>query len=69
MSDTNGIGAPTCHCWLEHEGAAFDFANGRRLAIAAEEYRAIVKARDVRTYTPEEVSINILRHGHYGPWE
>ena len=27
MSDNNGIGAPICHCWIEHEGAAFDFAN------------------------------------------
>lgn len=66
---TNRAGESIGHCWLEHDGKAFDLANGRRLTIAADEYRKVVKARDVRTYTPEEVSINVLKHGHYGPWE
>jgi hypothetical protein len=66
---TNPAGESIGHCWLERHGTAFDFANGRQLAYRADEYRRVVKALDVRVYTPEEVSINIIRHGHYGPWQ
>ena len=65
---TNAAGQAIGHCWLEHDGYAYDFSNGNHFEFEVAEFRQITQARDVRSYTPEEVSINIIRHRHCGPW-
>jgi hypothetical protein len=65
---TTATGAPIEHCWLEHDGKAYDFSNGNRFEFPVAEFRRITKARDITTYTSEEVSVNIIKHGHLGPW-
>ena len=66
---TNAAGHAIRHCWLEHDGHAYDFSNGNSFEFEVDEFRRITQVRDVRTYTPEEVSINIIRHRHCGPWD
>ncbi len=64
----NGFGQTIGHCWLEHDGRAYDFSNGNSFEFGADEYRQITQARDVQTYEANDVSVNIVRQGHYGPW-
>lgn len=66
---TNAQGQDIGHCWLEHDGFVFDFSNGKLFKIEVGEYREMTKARDITVYTSEEVSINVIRHGHYGAWK
>lgn len=64
----NAAGVAIDHCWLESRGSAYDFSNGNAFELDAVEYRKLTQARDVVAYTGEEVAVNIVRHGHYGPW-
>jgi hypothetical protein len=64
----NASGEPIEHCWLEANGYAYDFSNGNYFALPADRYRELTKATNVIAYTSNEVSFNIIRHGHYGPW-
>jgi hypothetical protein len=66
---TNASGNSIEHCWLEHNGYAYDFSNGNRFEFPVDEFRQITKARDITTYTSEEISVNVIKHGHYGPWK
>lgn len=65
---TNARGQELGHCWLEHDGFAYDFSNGNSFRMEVDEFRRITHARDVSVYTSREVSVNILTHGHLGPW-
>jgi hypothetical protein len=66
---TNAAGNEIEHCWLEHNGFAYDFSNGNRFEFPVSEFRKITKARHVTVYSSEEVSVNVIRHGHFGPWK
>lgn len=66
---TNAAGRTIEHCWLEHNGNAYDFSNGNRFEFPADEFRQMTKARNITTYTSEQVSVNIVKHGHFGPWK
>lgn len=66
---TNGRGEHIGHCWLESGGFAYDFSNGNAFRLDVSEYRRLTSARDISVYTSEEVSVNVIRHGHYGPWD
>lgn len=65
---TNAAGDEVKHCWLEHNGYAYDFSNGNRFEFPSDEYHEITKARDVTRYTSEEISVNVIKYRHYGPW-
>ena len=65
---TNAQGKAMGHCWLEHGGYAYDFSNGNYFRMEVDEFRRLTQARDVSVYTSQEVSVNILTHGHLGPW-
>jgi len=62
---TNAAGEAIEHCWLEHNGYAYDFSKGNRFEFPAEEFREITKARGITVYTSEEVSVNIINRGHW----
>ena len=66
---TNASGKQIKHCWLEHNGYAYDFSNDNSFEFTVEEFRKITNARDILTYTSKEVSVNLVTHGHYGPWK
>lgn len=66
---TNGHGQAIGHCWLESRGVAYDFSNGNRFSMPAAEYRELTKARDVTEYTSEQISVNVIKSGHLGPWK
>lgn len=57
------------HAWVEIGQVAFDFSNGREIAMRAGRYREIGEASDVREYTRTEAAEHIRRTEHAGPWE
>ena len=65
---TNAGGQAIAHCWLEHNGFAYDFSNGNRFGFPVGRFRKITKACNITSYTSEQVSVNVIRHRHYGPW-
>lgn len=66
---TNAQGVALGHCWLESNGFAYDFSNGNTFRSPVATFREVTAASGVTEYTSEEVSVNIIRSGHYGPWK
>ena len=66
-------GKPFGHCWIEKGGKCIDKSNGKNLNIPKRVYLGIlqapVKGTKLFKYTPEQVSINVLKHKHWGPWD
>ena len=56
------------HAWIETQGVALDFANGRRIGIRAEKYRAAGRASNVREYEIMQALVEAARSRHWGPW-
>lgn len=50
---------------------ALDKSNGKELEIPAPVYYLIgkINSEEVKKYNKEEIRKNILKHGHWGPWE
>jgi hypothetical protein len=47
---------------------AHDRSNGKDITIPADVYRYFGRAADVQEYTPVEAMKNMVKLGHYGPW-
>ena len=64
---------PFGHCWVEKGGKCIDKSNGNNIKFPKQLYYALLKAPVKGTklfkYTPEQVSINVLKHKHWGPWD
>lgn len=58
------------HAWVEHNGMALDWSNGRRAVVAAETMYRIAKVNpvQVRRYTAAEARAEGARYGIVGPW-
>ena len=54
---TDAAGKAIEHCRLEHHGYAYDFPNSNQFEFPVDEFRRITKARDITSYTSEEVSL------------
>lgn len=65
------IGERYGHAWVEIGGVVFDRSNGRDLAVPREEYyrRGEVVADECSRYNLKEMSEEMLRTEHYGPWD
>ena len=50
-------GKPFGHCWVEKGGKCIDKSNGNNIKFPKQ------------LYYPEQVSINVLKHKHWGPWD
>ena len=59
------------HAWLEVGDTVFDLSNGRSMAVPKDVYYTIgrIEADKVIRYTREECIDNVLKYGHYGPWD
>jgi hypothetical protein len=64
-------GRYTPHAWVEKGGRAFDWQTRtfRPEGWEIQEFRDYYRAKNMVTYTAEEVTINCIRTGHQGPWE
>tara|TARA_B100000029_G_scaffold209321_1_gene207179 strand:+ start:741 stop:1049 length:309 start_codon:yes stop_codon:yes gene_type:complete len=66
-------GKPFGHCWIEKGELVLDFSNGNTIKISKKRYYELgeipVKPYKLYKYTPEQVSINVLKHKHWGPWD
>ena len=66
-------GKPFGHCWVEKGGRCIDKSNGNNINFPKKAYYALLKAPVKGTklykYTPEQVSINVLKIKHWGPWD
>ncbi len=65
------IGERYGHAWIEIGEVVIDRSNGRELAVIREEYyrRGEVVAEECRRYNLKELSEEMLRTDHYGPWD
>lgn len=62
------------HAWLEADGPGhmrmvYDYASGNRVQLPAELYRRMGEARDIHQYDATAARVQMMRTGHYGPWE
>jgi len=60
-----------CHCWCERDDWVFDYSNGKNRIIPKVIYYLLgnIKEEDVVRYTNEQVLINSLKYGTWGPWD
>lgn len=60
------------HAWVEYDldgiRMAVDRSNGNDAALPAAVYRAIGNIDQVWEYTAHDGAVEMLTHGHYGPW-
>ncbi|MGH7118128.1 MAG: hypothetical protein ACREFP_03905 [Acetobacteraceae bacterium] len=59
----NGI----AHAWLADTEFVFDPVLNRRFSIV--DYRLDMRGIEWRIYTQKEMALEVVRHGHSGPWE
>lgn len=56
------------HAWVETQGVALDLANGRRIGMRVDKYRAAGGVLNVREYEVAQALIEAVRSRHWGPW-
>jgi hypothetical protein len=64
------------HAWVEKEGVVYDWQIMKAgmggkftgLGMPVEVFYELYKPEDVKKYTPEQVIVNSVKYGHYGPW-
>lgn len=67
-------GKPFGHCWIEKNGKALDFSNGRQMILPISTYykagRMPVKGWEkIHRYTKREMAKKVAQTGHWGPWD
>ena len=66
-------GKPFGHCWVEKGNRCIDKSNGNNIDFPKKLYYSLLQAPVPGTklykYTSEEVSLNVLKKKHWGPWD
>ena len=66
-------GKPFGHCWVEYKGKCIDKSNGNDINFPKKLFYALLKApvpgTKIYKYKPIEVSVNVMKHKHWGPWD
>ena len=67
-------GKPFGHAWIEYGGnKCIDKSNGNNIDFPKKLYYSLLQAPVPGTklykYTSEEVSLNVLKKKHWGPWD
>jgi len=59
------------HAWVEDGEQIHDWqsSHGMRNKLDKATFYSTWKPTQVKRYTPEQAAINMLRHGHHGPWK
>ena len=61
------------HAWNEQGDVVLDKSNGNNVVMRKEQYYplggVVEEAGAYATYNKEDTMINMLKHGHYGPWD
>jgi hypothetical protein len=59
------------HAWIECEGFVHDHSNGHKLTAWRTTYYRIgqIDATNIKRYTRAQAAVEMLRTGHYGPWD
>jgi len=59
------------HAWVEYNGRVFDWQTQKTKprGIAIRDFNKMMSPKRASIYTPEQSSVLMPRHGHYGPWE
>jgi len=61
------------HAWNEQGDVVLDNSNGNNVVLRKEQYYKLggieVEAGAYATYNKDDTMINMLKHGHYGPWD
>ena len=66
-------GKPFGHCWVEQGSRCIDKSNGNDINFPKKLYYGLLKAQvkgtNLYKYTTEQVSINVIKKKHWGPWD
>ena len=66
-------GKPFGHCWIEKGGRCIDKSNGNDINFPKKLFYALLKApvpgTKIYRYKSEEVSKNVLKYEHWGPFD
>jgi len=66
-------GKPFGHAWIEKGNMILDFSNGRKIVLAKKKYYELggipANGKKIYKYSVEETMTNMLKHGHWGPWD
>jgi len=60
------------HAWDEDGNKVIDTSNGRHIVMPKAVYYAlgqIAEIHNLKVYTWKQAQKNILKHGHWGPWD
>jgi hypothetical protein len=57
------------HAWCELGAMAIDHSNGHEVMTLRETYYLAGEVEHVRRYEHDEAVIELVRAGHYGPWD
>jgi hypothetical protein len=57
------------HAWVELGDHVYEVANGHCVRMRAELYYRMGRVENVRRYTVTEALVEMLRTGHWGPWD
>ena len=60
------------HAWVEDGGLVIEVSNGKNLRVPKALYYALGNISEIgnwRAYTPAEAQANMVRTGHWGPWD
>tara|TARA_B100000073_G_scaffold267267_1_gene226862 strand:+ start:277 stop:591 length:315 start_codon:yes stop_codon:yes gene_type:complete len=64
---------PFGHCWVEKGNRCIDKSNGNDINFPKKLYytllRAPVPGYKIYKYKPIEVSKNVVKYNHWGPWD
>ena len=68
--ETSPYDAPKFHAWAEVEEIVIDLTLPPPVQFTSKDhYYALKGIETTRRYSSEDISINLVRHGHYGPWD
>ena len=66
-------GKPFGHCWIEKGSRCIDQSNGNNINFPKKIFYSLLKApvpgTKIYKYKPIEVSVNVMKHKHWGPWD
>jgi len=61
---------PKFHAWAESEDTVIDLTLPPPARFPPkDDYHRIKRIETTRRYSSEGISINVIRYGHYGPWD
>jgi len=59
------------HAWCEQGNVVMDLSNNQTIILDKKRYYKFgkIEEKDIKRYTPKEAAKEMLKSGHFGPWD